>query len=116
MAFARRARRLAPTIVVAVVASVIAAFAVHATGNVVQRPDLNNSGIWASSDADALFGRFNKSASTTEFALAPKGVAPPSGVHWLQAGDTGIGHDLTKSALIPVETVLAWPGLDNAEG
>ena len=49
MAFARRARRLAPTIVVAVVASVIVAFAVHAIGNVVQRPDLNNSGIWASS-------------------------------------------------------------------
>ena len=116
MAFARRARRLAPTIVVAVVASVIAAFAVHATGNVVQRPDLNNSGIWASSDADALFGRFNKSASTTEFALAPKGVAPPSGVDVLQDGNTVVGHDLAKGALIPVDTLLAQPDFDKAVG
>lgn len=116
MAFVRRAKRWAPTLVVAVVASVIAAFAVQATGNEVQRPDLNNAGIWASSDADALYGRFNKSASTTEFALAPGKVVSPSTVDVLQDGNTVVARDLAKGSLIAVDSLLAANDLEKQLG
>ncbi|MCL2483024.1 MAG: hypothetical protein FWF43_06350, partial [Propionibacteriaceae bacterium] len=106
-------RRLVP--VVAVIASVVlvVGFAVSSTGNSVQRPDLNNSGIWASSDASGWFGRFNKAATSMEVAMAP-GQTSSSIVDVFQDGATVVGMDGKAGTLVSVGTQTGTVDYDNA--
>ena len=100
MGMAAVVRRGVPIVAMTAAVAVVAAYAVLAVGNSVQRPELNNSGIWASNDLEQQVGRFNKSAVAFEKAL----VAPQSGVDVYQDGNTVVAQ--SAGSLIAVDSVL----------
>ncbi|MCL2736389.1 MAG: Ig-like domain-containing protein [Propionibacteriaceae bacterium] len=95
-------RNLVPTVVVLTCVSVVVSLAVAAQGNSVQRPELNNSAIWASNDADGWLGRFNKAASAMELTVSPSQTVTHS-VDVLQDGNTVVGWDRTSGTLVSID-------------
>jgi hypothetical protein len=107
----RISRNLIPILVLALVITGLGAFAAMASGRDLQRPDLNSSGIWASSNPDGMVGRFNKAASTLEFGIYP-GQTPPSNVDVLQDGNVAIAVNRVDNRLYPINSLLAKPMLE----
>ncbi len=71
----RRPSALLPGALVALALAVLMVFAVVAPGYPVRKLDLNDSGIWVTNDAEALFGRLNKAAESLDGLLGPAGGA-----------------------------------------
>lgn len=71
----RRLPGLLPSAIVALAVVMLVAFAAVAPGFPVRKLDLNDSGIWVTNDAEALFGRLNKSAEALDGLLGPAGGA-----------------------------------------
>ena len=91
--------------------AVLTTYAVLSNGVGVQRADLNNSGIWASSDLDGTFGRFNKAASVLEVSLVPN-KASTNRVDVYQDGDTVVARDRQAGTLVSVDTLVSAANLD----
>ena len=68
--------RWAPGLIAALVLGLIVTLAVRAIGYPVNKLDLNDSGIWVTNDAEALFGRLNKSAESLDGLRALPGIGP----------------------------------------
>lgn len=68
-------KRLLPMAAVAVVVSLLTALAVLAPGYPVRKLNLNDSGVWVTNNAEALFGRLNKSVESLDGMLGPSGGA-----------------------------------------
>lgn len=67
--------RLLPLAAVAVVVALVVALAVWSPGYPVRKLNLNDSGIWVTNNAEALFGRLNKSVESLDGMLGPAGGA-----------------------------------------
>lgn len=108
--------RLLPAVIVVVIAAVIAAFAVMSVGYPVRKLDLNDSGIWVTNDAEALYGRLNKSAGGLDGLLSPAGGLAPAALKldMLQDGFHLVARDLSSGRLSPVDPATVTHGADRA--
>lgn len=76
MRFLKRHRTaLASGVVLVVGAATLVVFALSANGYAVRHVDLNDGGIWVTSDSDGLFGRLNRPAGALDGAFYPPGGA-----------------------------------------
>jgi hypothetical protein len=107
----RISRNLIPILVLTLVITGLGAFVAMASGRDLQRPDLNSAGIWASSNADGMVGRFNKSASVLEFGIYP-GQKPPRSVDVIQDENIALGVNRDQGRLYPINSLLATPLLE----
>jgi len=73
-----RIRVLVSALVAVLSVSSLLAFAMRAPGYSARNVDLNDSGIWVTSNKDALFGRLIKSASSLDAWVGPPGGAQTS--------------------------------------
>lgn len=106
MTKAQRAR--VRTIVMATLAALsvlaIVAFAVLSDGQPVRKVDLNDSGIWVTSNASGTFGRFNKSASSLDAFFNPPGGSQVSyDLDVMQDQGAVIARDLGGGQAMPVD-------------
>ncbi|MDR1712477.1 MAG: hypothetical protein LBR58_11620 [Propionibacteriaceae bacterium] len=99
-------RRLAPVLALAVVASLLVYLANSAQGQTLQRLELHNTGIWASSSEDAMVGRFAKAASALEFGLVGNDGSAAN-VDVYQDGNVAVAHYVGEGLLYPVDALQA---------
>lgn len=102
-----KVRARARTIVMATVAALsvlaIVAFAVLSDGQPVRKVDLNDSGIWVTSNASGTIGRFNKSASSLDALFNPPGDGQATyDLDVLQDQGAVIARDLGGGQVTPV--------------
>jgi hypothetical protein len=71
----RHRTALASGVVLVVGAATLVVFALSADGYAVRHVDLNDGGIWVTSDTDGLFGRLNRPAGALDAAFYPPGGA-----------------------------------------
>ncbi|GAB2477257.1 Ig-like domain-containing protein [Jatrophihabitans fulvus] len=104
MLFVRRHRTAVALGVVAVlVAGLLVVLALQSDGYESRHVDLNDGGIWVTSDADGLFGRLNKPAGSLDLALNPPGGAQSSyQLDVRQAGAAVAAWDQASGKLLPV--------------
>jgi hypothetical protein len=99
--------RLAPTVAVAAAVAVVGAFAVQASGQRVQRVEANNAGLWASSDGASdepgSYGRFNKAASSLEFATRTSTTGTVVTTDVVQDGDVAVARDLSHGMAYAID-------------
>jgi hypothetical protein len=95
-------------VALALVASLLVYLVNSASGQNLQRPELNNTGIWASSNAQRMVGRFAKAASALEFGLTVTATENSvADVDVLQDGNVAVAWDKTAGALYPVDALTA---------
>ncbi len=86
-----------------------------ALGFPVRQLDLNDTGIWASSDSGGEFGRVNKAALALDARVAPPGVrTPPYQLDVLQDGNLVFGRDHNNALLTRIDTALGKPLADQS--
>ena len=112
MARAERALRVMPRAALTVALAVLTASAVLATGQHVQKLDLNDSGIWASGNQQGSFTRLLKSASTQDVKIAANKDAAAGEVDILQDGVAVVGT--FNGTLIPIDAASATSDTDGA--
>jgi hypothetical protein len=101
---ARHRTALASTAVLAVAASSLVTYAFLAQGYETRSVDLNDGGIWVTSDRDGLFGRLNKPAGALDAALNPPGPAQSSYVlDIVQNGSAVAGWNRSTGELLPID-------------
>jgi hypothetical protein len=82
----------------------LAAFILSSNGYPVRHVDLNDGGIWVTSDQDGLFGRLNRPAGELDAAFYPPGGAQQS--YQLDIGQDGsdvVAWDRAGGKLMPVD-------------
>jgi hypothetical protein len=78
--------------------------AVFAEGFPVRHVDLNDGGIWVTSDKDGLFGRLNRPAGSLDAVFYPPGGAHTTyALDVLQAGSAVVAWDRGAGKLFPVD-------------
>ncbi|MBT9258036.1 fibronectin type III domain-containing protein [Phycicoccus sp. KQZ13P-1] len=103
-ALAGRVRRVASVVVALLCVGSFVAYAVLATGYPVRKVDLDDSGIWVTSNVDHTFGRFNRYASFLDaFFNPPGGAQATSDLDVVQDGGTVLARDVGGGRLYPVD-------------
>jgi hypothetical protein len=108
--------RAVPTVAVAAVVSLVAALAVNATGQKVERVEANNAALWVTNDKAGVYGRFNKASSFLENSLYPGEAGVAGSLDVLQDRDTVVVRDLDAGTLVPVDSMTSTNGKDAAVG
>lgn len=118
MSFLGRHRTaLASALVLVVGAAALAAFALSAHGYTIRHVELNDGGVWVTSDADGLFGRLNKPAGTLDAAFYPPGGAQTAyQVDIRQDAATVVSWDQASGKLYPVDVDRAVAQQSQAVG
>jgi len=94
-----------PYAVVIVVLAVVASLIATSRGVVNRVMDLNNSGVWVTNDAKALWGRANRSAGVLDAALVdPNRESGGVLVDVFQDGEAVLAWNMTQLRLFPVDT------------
>jgi hypothetical protein len=103
--FVRRHRvTLASVGVVVIGAAALLVFALSSRGYRVRHVDLNDGGIWVTSNREGLFGRLNKPAGSLDAAMNP--VAKGSTILDVrQDGAAAVAWDQSEGKLYPVDVV-----------
>lgn len=114
MRVGRTPARLVPTVAVMATLAVVAAMAINASGQHVQRVDTNNAAMWVSNDDGGLYGRFNKASSGLELLSAAGEGGAGASVDVLQDGNTVLAQNLSSGLLIPVDTATGADGHEQA--
>ncbi|GIG57801.1 ATPase AAA [Longispora fulva] len=100
----RRLVGFASGVALAVCAAVLVVYAVFATGYPVRHVELNDGGIWVTSDRDGLFGRLNKPAGSLDAAFYPPGGARLNyQLDISQNGSAVVARDRAAGKLFPVD-------------
>ncbi|GAB1510985.1 Ig-like domain-containing protein [Actinophytocola sp. KF-1] len=87
-----------------VAAGVLVTYALSSEGYPVRQVDLNDGGIWVTSDRDGLFGRLNKPAGSLDAAFYPPGGAQQSyQLDVAQDGAAVVARDRAAGTLLPVD-------------
>src|SRR5690349_16329347 len=109
MRFFRRHRMaLASGTVLSVGAAVLVAYAMSADGYRVSQVDLNDGGIWVTSDRDGLFGRLNKPAGALDAAFYPPGGAQQTyQLDIAQDAAAVVAWDRGSGKVFPVDVTMA---------
>ncbi|MBK9476453.1 MAG: fibronectin type III domain-containing protein [Tetrasphaera sp.] len=106
-AFGRgRFHTVAATVVAMLAVVAVIAYALLADGFPVRKVDLNDNGVWVTSNADGVFGRHNKSAAAADARFTPPGAAAASyDLDVLQDAGTVLARDTGGGRLFPVDVV-----------
>lgn len=108
-----RPQLIASGTVIALSAASILAFAIASNGYPIRKLDLNDSGIWVTSDADGLFGRVNKSAGSLDAYFNPPGGAQAAwSLDISQDAGMVVARDSGGGYLAPVDVALGSPLAD----
>jgi len=111
----RAAKRWLPLGAAAMALLAIVVTATMSHGFPVRELDLNDTGIWISSDADGELGRINKAVSALDARLGPPGTRSASyQLDVLQDGNFVVGWHQSNATAFPIDTALAKPA-SNAE-
>lgn len=103
-----RVRVLVSALVVVLSVAALLAFAMRAPGYPARNVDLNDSGIWVTSNNDALFGRLNKSASSLDaWVGSPGGAQTSASLDVFQDQSAVVARDERTGKLIPVNVSTA---------
>ncbi|SOD72397.1 fibronectin type III domain protein [Jatrophihabitans sp. GAS493] len=98
---------VAAGLAVCVAAGLMAAYAIHSPGYSTRHLDLNDGGIWASSDHDGLFGRVNKPAGSLDTAFYPPGGGQQNyQLDILQDHAAVLARDRASGKLYPVDVAV----------
>ncbi|USX52265.1 Ig-like domain-containing protein [Lentzea sp. HUAS12] len=105
MGFFRRHRTtLASGTVLVLAAASLVAYALTSTGNPVRQVDLNDGGVWVTSDRDGLFGRLNKPVGSLDAAFNPPGGAQQNyQLDVVQDAAAVVARDRAGGKLYPVD-------------
>jgi len=94
-----------PPVALVLAVVLVVGLAVVSTGVTDREMDLNNAGVWVTSDKDGLFGRVNRSAGRVDTALMDPVRDPGSvEVDVLQDQEAVVGWTRSQSRLFPVDT------------
>ncbi|HEV7204985.1 MAG TPA: Ig-like domain-containing protein [Jatrophihabitans sp.] len=97
---------IAVAVIAAVVAGVLAVIAFSADGYQSRHVDLNDGGVWVTSDKDGLFGRLNKPAGSLDLALNPSGGAQSGYSLDIRQQDAAVvAWDRGTGRLLPVDVI-----------
>ncbi|MEV0677859.1 Ig-like domain-containing protein [Actinosynnema sp. NPDC050436] len=109
MSFLRRHRTaIASGAVLSVAAALLVAYAFSSQGHPVRQVELNDGGIWVTSDRDGLFGRLNKPVGSLDAAFYPPGGAQQSyQLDIAQDSSAVVAWDRAGGRLYPVDTARA---------
>ncbi|CCH28423.1 Ig-like domain-containing protein [Actinosynnema sp. NPDC047251] len=109
MSFLRRHRTaIASGAVLSVAAALLVAYAFSSQGHPVRQVELNDGGIWVTSDRDGLFGRVNKPVGSLDAAFYPPGGAQQSyQLDIAQDRAAVVAWDRAGGKLYPVDTARA---------
>ena len=112
----RRSAVLTAGLVVCLATAAVVAYVVSSRGFSARHVQLNDGGIWATSDRDGLIGRANLPAGTLDTALELPGVAQQNGqLDVVQDGAAVIARDRAGGKLYPLDAatgqVLADAGI-----
>ena len=109
MNFLQRHRTaLASTLVLLLGSALLVAYALSSDGYPVRQVELNDGGIWVTSDRDGLFGRLNKPAGSLDAAFYPPGGAQRA--YQLDIGQDAaavVARDRGTGKLFPVDVKRA---------
>ncbi|MEU7482116.1 Ig-like domain-containing protein [Lentzea sp. NPDC042327] len=105
MGFFRKHRTtLASGTVLVLAAASLVAYAFTSTGNPVRQVDLDDGGVWVTSDRDGLFGRLNKPVGALDAAFNPPGGARQSyQLDVVQDASAVVARDRAGGKLYPVD-------------
>ncbi len=109
MSFLRRHRTaIASGAVLCVAAALLVAYAFASKGHPVRQVELNDGGIWVTSDRDGLFGRLNKPVGSLDAAFYPPGGVQQSyQLDIAQDAAAVVAWDRAGGKLYPVDTARA---------
>ena len=108
-AVGRARRRTASTLAVVLVASGLGYAAVASQGSTVHEAQLNDSGVWVSSDAQAKFARANVPIGQLDTGVATS-VSAGSGLDVLQDGAAVLGVGAGAGQLFPIDPRTSTAG------
>ncbi|GAA2394891.1 fibronectin type III [Catellatospora methionotrophica] len=95
---------LVSTVVLVAGLAALVLSAIHAEGFPVRHVELNDGGIWVTSDKDGLFGRLNRPAASLDAVFYPPGGAHPTyALDVLQDGSAVVAWDRTEGKVFPVD-------------
>ncbi|HEX6359204.1 Ig-like domain-containing protein [Actinophytocola sp.] len=116
MTFLRRHRTaVASAVVLVVAAGLLVAYALSSNGYPVRQVDLNDGGVWVTSDADGLFGRLNKPAGSLDAAFYPPGGAQQTyQLDVAQDAAAVVARDRAAGTLLPVDVTRGVSLADQA--
>ncbi|MFJ8959041.1 Ig-like domain-containing protein [Lentzea sp. NPDC102401] len=105
MGFFRKHRTtLASGTVLVLAAASLVAYAFSSNGNPVRQVDLNDGGVWVTSDRDGLFGRLNKPVGSLDAAINPPGGAQQNyQLDIVQDAAAVVARDRAGGKLYPVD-------------
>ena len=100
-----RLTRALPVAVITVVLAMVAVLMALAPGYPVRKLDLNDSGIWVTNNAEALYGRLNKSVESLDGLVGPAGGAQAASysLDILQDGGHVVARDLKSGRLTGID-------------
>ncbi|MFC3897724.1 Ig-like domain-containing protein [Lentzea rhizosphaerae] len=102
--FQKHRTTLASGTVLVVAAALFVAYAFSSNGNPVRQVDLNDGGVWVTSDRDGLFGRLNKPVGSLDAAFNPPGGAQQNyQLDVVQDGAAVVARDRAGGKLYPVD-------------
>ncbi|MEU0880523.1 Ig-like domain-containing protein [Lentzea sp. NPDC005914] len=105
MGFFRKHRTtLASGTVLVLAAASLVVYAFSSNGNPVRQVDLNDGGVWVTSDRDGLFGRLNKPVGSLDAAFNPPGGAQRNyQLDIVQDSGAVVARDRAGGKLYPVD-------------
>jgi hypothetical protein len=106
---------LASAAVLVVAAGMLVAYALSSNGYPVRQVDLDDGGVWVTSDRDGLFGRLNKPAGSLDAAFYPPGGAQRSyQLDVVQDAAAVVARDRAAGTLLPVDVTRGVSLADQA--
>lgn len=103
-----RVRTMVAAATAALLGVSLLAFALRSPGYPTRTVDLNDAGIWVTSDRDGLVGRLNKSASSLDAMVNPPGGAQISyALDVYQDRNTVLARDEGAGRLMPIDVRTA---------
>lgn len=107
-----RLRTWVPPLAITVLVAILATFAVTAIGYPVRKLNLNDSGVWVTNNAEASWGRLNKSAAALDGTLNPPSaqqLAKNLQLDVLQDQFQVVGRDIAGGTLTVMDTAaVGW--------
>ena len=110
----RRVRTVASVVAVGLAVSSMVAFAVLSDGNATRKVDLNDSGVWVTSNDDGMFGRVNKTAGALDALVNAGGLASTYDLDVMQDRSAIVARNVAGGQLLPVSSAAGIALKDQA--
>src|SRR5664279_2833714 len=111
----RTLRRIVPPLATLAALVLVLGFAVASHGFPVRKLELNDNGVWVTNDAQAVYGRLNKAASSIDGYLNPPGQARANyDLDIFQDASAVVARDVSGGRLIPLDTASVVNLVDGA--